>query len=541
MRRQKYIPKICVCIFIIFLFPFYGFSQDISGVWTGRLYNDTTKEYIPFELAINESNGKADGFSHTTFISGKGNNVGVKSVKIKFKNGDIIVEDDKFVYNNFPEPPPKGVKMYATLNLSKRDTTEILKGTWKTNATKLYRPLTGAIYLEKKSKHPEQTPIVKKLDDLGLASQLSFLSPPQNTEAINAKAREDSIKKQQEMEALAKAQKAKEDSLMHQQEMDALAKDQQAKEDSLKKQQEMDALAKAQQAKEDSLKSQQEMDALAKAQKAKDDSLKKQQEIDALAKAQKEKEDSLKKQQEMEALANAQKARVDSIKNKEEMDALAKARKAKGDSINQQQQKEAIAKAARDKLLHAQQAKDELAKQRLAQEELAKEQNAKDELAKRQQAQEELAKAQNAKDELERQKRAQDELAKIQKANPTAASDLSNRKLETIKTVEISQDSLQLTLYDNGTVDGDTVSVLLNGKVIWPRVGLLATPINKTIYLTPEMGDSISIIMYAENLGSIPPNTGLLIIREAKKIYYIQFSGDLNKNSKIILVRKKKN
>jgi len=107
--------------------------------------------------------------------------------------------------------------------------------------------------------------------------------------------------------------------------------------------------------------------------------------------------------------------------------------------------------------------------------------------------------------------------------------------------VEISQDSLQLTLYDNGTVDGDTVSVLLNGKVIWPRVGLLATPINKTIYLTPEMGDSISIIMYAENLGSIPPNTGLLIIREAKKIYYIQFSGDLDKNSKIILVRKNKN
>lgn len=501
MRLQKFIPKICVCIFIIFIFPFYGFSQDISGVWTGKLYNDTTKEYIPFELAINESNGKADGFSHTTFISDNGNNVGVKSVKIKFKDGDIVVEDDKFVYNNFPEPPPKGVKMYATLNLSKRDTTEILKGAWKTNATKLYRPLTGTIYLEKKNKHPEQTPIVKKLDDLGLASQLAFLSPPQNTEAVNAKAREDSIRKQQEMEALAKAQ--------------------QAKEDSLKKQQEMDALAKAQQAKEDSLKSQQQMAALAKAQKAK--------------------EDSSKKQQEMEALANAQKAHADSIKNKEEMDALANAQKARKDSINQQQQKEALAKAARDKLLHAQQAKDELAKQRLAQEELAKEQNAKDELAKRQQAQEELANAQKAKDELERKKNAEDELAKIQKANPTAASDLSNRKLETIKTVEISQDSLQLTLYDNGTVDGDTVTVLLNGKVIWPRVGLLATPINKTIYLTPEMGDSISIIMYAENLGSIPPNTGLLIIREAKNIYYIQFSGDLNKNSKIILVRKKKN
>ena len=73
-----------------------------------------------------------------------------------------------------------------------------------------------------------------------------------------------------------------------------------------------------------------------------------------------------------------------------------------------------------------------------------------------------------------------------------------------------------------------------------PRVGLLARAINKTIYLTPEMGDSISVIMYAENLGSLPPNTGLLVIREATRIYEIRFSGDLNKNSKIILLRKKK-
>jgi hypothetical protein len=123
---------------------------------------------------------------------------------------------------------------------------------------------------------------------------------------------------------------------------------------------------------------------------------------------------------------------------------------------------------------------------------------------------------------------------------PIAAVDLSKRKIETIRTVEISQDSLVFSLYDNGTVDGDTVSVLLNGNVIMPRVGLLESAINKTIYLTPEMGDSISVIMYAENLGSIPPNTGLLVIREAKRIYEIRFSGDLNKNSKIILIRKKK-
>jgi len=558
MHLKIHKPKTYIWVFLILFFsPLHSFSQDISGVWTGKLYNDTTKEYIPFELAINESDGKASGFSHTTFVSPDGSNVGVKSVKIKLKDGDVIVEDEKFVYNNFPEPPPKGVKMYATLSLSKQGTAEILKGNWKTNATKIYRPLTGSIYLEKKNDHPEQTAIVKKLDDLGLSNQLSFLPVPQSTTALNIKAREDSIKHQNDLDALAKAQKAKDDSIKHAQEMEALAKAQKAKDDSIKHAQEMEALAKAQKAKDDSIKHAQEMEALAKAQKAKEDSIKHAQEMEAIAKAQKAKDDSIKHAQEMEAIAKAQKAKEDSLKHAQELEALAKAQKAKGDSIKHAQEMEAIAKAqktkddslrqlaitkaAQEKLLHAQQAKDDLAKKRLAEEELAKEQKAKDELAKRQQAQNELAKEQKAKDDLERQKRAREELAKIQKSNPTAASDLANRKLETIRTVEISQDSLQLTLYDNGTVDGDTVSVLLNGKVIWPRVGLLATPINKTIYLTPDMGDSISIIMYAENLGSIPPNTGLLIIREAKKIYYIQFSGDLDKNSKIILVRKNKN
>ncbi|MEP6927174.1 MAG: hypothetical protein ABI834_06030, partial [Ginsengibacter sp.] len=105
----------------------------------------------------------------------------------------------------------------------------------------------------------------------------------------------------------------------------------------------------------------------------------------------------------------------------------------------------------------------------------------------------------------------------------------------------IKSDSLLLTLYDNGEIDGDTVSILLNGKVIMPMQGLMSKAINKTIYLTPEMSDSIVLIMYAENLGSIPPNTGLLVVHDGEDIYEIRFSGDLQKNSAIILKRRRKN
>jgi hypothetical protein len=46
--------------------------------------------------------------------------------------------------------------------------------------------------------------------------------------------------------------------------------------------------------------------------------------------------------------------------------------------------------------------------------------------------------------------------------------------------------------------------------------------------------------MYAESLGSIPPNTGLLIVRDGRDSYEVRFSGDLQKNATVILKRQKK-
>jgi hypothetical protein len=96
-----------------------------------------------------------------------------------------------------------------------------------------------------------------------------------------------------------------------------------------------------------------------------------------------------------------------------------------------------------------------------------------------------------------------------------------------------------INLYDNGQVDGDTVSVILNGRVIISKQGLTAKAITTTIYITPDLGDSLQLIMYAENLGSIPPNTGLLTLQDGDDRYDIRFSGDFQKNSAIILKRKR--
>jgi len=115
---------------------------------------------------------------------------------------------------------------------------------------------------------------------------------------------------------------------------------------------------------------------------------------------------------------------------------------------------------------------------------------------------------------------------------------VATRKSETIQNLYFHSDSLVLSLYDNGVVDGDTVSVFLNGNPIISKQVLKVSAFKKTIYITPEM-DSVELVLFADNLGSIPPNTGLLTVRDGDQTFNVRFSADLKKNAAIVLSRKK--
>ena len=123
--------------------------------------------------------------------------------------------------------------------------------------------------------------------------------------------------------------------------------------------------------------------------------------------------------------------------------------------------------------------------------------------------------------------------------NPEAAALVHDRESIFAQTVFFKSDSLQLALYDHGEIDGDTVSLLLNGEIILAKQGLKAIAIRKTIYTSAGTNDSLVLVLYAENLGKYPPNTGLLVVHDGEDIYEIRFSGDYKKNAAIIFRRKK--
>ncbi len=146
-------------------------------------------------------------------------------------------------------------------------------------------------------------------------------------------------------------------------------------------------------------------------------------------------------------------------------------------------------------------------------------------------------KKESAKPELTREKEPVATNSPVINA-PVAAAYIHERKTVAPQIVNFKSDSLQLSIYDNGEIDGDTVSILLNGEIIMARQGLKASAIKKTIYI-PAGSDSVSLVLYAENLGKYPPNTGLLVVRDGEDVYQIRFSADLQQNAAIVFRRKR--
>ena len=115
----------------------------------------------------------------------------------------------------------------------------------------------------------------------------------------------------------------------------------------------------------------------------------------------------------------------------------------------------------------------------------------------------------------------------------------AERKIQKVSEIFFNSDSLQLSFYDNGTIDGDTISMVLDGKMIAEKIKLTTNAYRVTIPAKISRDDSLILIMHAESLGLIPPNTGLLVIMDGAIRHEIRFEGDMQRSSAVILRKKK--
>jgi hypothetical protein len=114
----------------------------------------------------------------------------------------------------------------------------------------------------------------------------------------------------------------------------------------------------------------------------------------------------------------------------------------------------------------------------------------------------------------------------------TNTGKLSTRTKQVIKLIEVPESSFKIDLYDNGQVDGDTISVFFNGKLIVSSKRLSTTPITVNVKLDPNKEEN-ELVMYAENLGSIPPNTALMVVTVGDKRYEVNITSTEQTNGTV--------
>lgn len=374
-------------ILFCLLFPLQLFAQDITGLWKGVLYNDTTQKLLRYEIAISQKRKKLYGYSYTFFIYEGKVYQGLKKVKIKKENDKIIIEDDGLIAHNYPIPPNKNVRQLNVLTLLIEDSVMKMIGPFSTNRTKEFYSLTGSVEVKKRNDFYKQSALIPHLEELGLAKNLSF------------------IQEEEKLVTLLAIQNTKIDT-----------------------------------------------------------------------------------ENKVVKIENAPTTIASKTPPNIELS-----------PIDSSTLITAIDKTAL-------------------------------EIAKKETTKSTAAPTINNKQQIAI-------TTPSIKSTILPAADVVNRKIETIQSVYYKSDSLEITLYDNGEVDGDTVSVLINGTIIMPKVGLSTNAVRKKIS-TVNTGDSIQLIMYAETLGSLPPNTGLLIVYDGAERYEIRFSGDMQKSSAIVFKRK---
>lgn len=103
-----------------------------------------------------------------------------------------------------------------------------------------------------------------------------------------------------------------------------------------------------------------------------------------------------------------------------------------------------------------------------------------------------------------------------------------------IKQITTEETELTVELYDNGEIDGDTVSIYHNNKLVVSGAGISTKPVILKIKVDKE-NPHHELVMVADNLGRIPPNSSLMIINAGKKRYEIFISSSEQKNAKVLI------
>lgn len=105
------------------------------------------------------------------------------------------------------------------------------------------------------------------------------------------------------------------------------------------------------------------------------------------------------------------------------------------------------------------------------------------------------------------------------------------RPVKDSKILQVKSNNIKVDLYDDGEIDNDIVSVYFNNALMVDKISLTAKARSFTLNLAE--GKTNELILYADNLGDIPPNTALMVITDGVRRYEVRLSADLKNNASV--------
>ncbi|MBD0332261.1 MAG: hypothetical protein ICV66_06360 [Chitinophagaceae bacterium] len=114
----------------------------------------------------------------------------------------------------------------------------------------------------------------------------------------------------------------------------------------------------------------------------------------------------------------------------------------------------------------------------------------------------------------------------------TIPTQTRSRENNLVQTLTVHNDEITVRLYDNGEIDDDTISVYLDDKVVLSKKRLSASPLTINIKMDVDNAEHV-LVMVAENLGRIPPNTSLMIVYDGDKRYEVRITSTEQKNAMV--------
>ena len=493
-------------LLLLFFIPVFGFAQSLNGVYTGVLSNDSTtiRKDQSFEMALTEYNGKVYGYAYSTFIINDTLYYIVKRVKGKI-NGDLCeVEDDEVITHNFGRKPDKKVFVTYTLRRNISENVWTLDGNWKTNLTKKYYAISGKVET-KEEKDLSKSKLYEHLGDLDLQKTLVLTKPTEK-----------------------KSEKTKENK-------NDVAKNSVKKEDQ---------------------KNIQPVETKPIDKKPDASVAKKETKLpdNTTTTAVNNQPNQVEKKDVGVANTNSieKKPETNTVKTETKLPDNKTTSVAINNQTNPNEKKNVVTVSStpvdkKPEVLVAKQETKLPDNKSIVAINNQPDQNEKKNVTAtstnsiekpvtpKQGEKKDVAAIDNkANGQYEFQ-----EITRKRKLKP-ASSLVDGRESVPSETIYFKSDSLSIALYDNGEVDGDTVSVIINDEMFIEKQGLKSSAFRKTFYVPETESDSLLVVLFANNLGKYPPNTGLLQIKDGDEIFYVRFKADLDKNAAIVLRRKYK-